>query len=115
MHFTPAETEKLLLAVAGMVARDRLARGIPLNYPEAVAFISAAILVFIFSLGFYITPALLGGGKTIMIAEYIALQITDTLNWGVGTMLASTLLITVFLILAVMARIVDLRHVFGIR
>ena len=40
MHFTPAETEKLLLAVAGMVARDRLARDIPLNYPEAVALIS---------------------------------------------------------------------------
>ncbi|MBM3600172.1 MAG: ABC transporter permease [Alphaproteobacteria bacterium] len=85
---------------------------LPLSLP---GIISASILVFIFSLGFYITPALLGGGKTIMIAEYIALQITDTLNWGVGTMLASTLLITVFLILAVMARIVDLRRVFGIR
>lgn len=44
MHFTPAETEKLLLAVAGMVARDRLARGIPLNYPEAVALISTWVL-----------------------------------------------------------------------
>lgn len=44
MHFTPAETEKLLLAVAGMVARDRLARGIPLNHPEAVALISTWVL-----------------------------------------------------------------------
>ena len=34
-------------------------------------------VVFIFALGFYITPALLGGGKTIMIAEYIAIQIID--------------------------------------
>jgi urease subunit gamma len=44
MHFTPAETEKLLLAVAGMVARDRLARGIHLNHPESVALISTWVL-----------------------------------------------------------------------
>ena len=83
---------------------------LPLSLP---GLISAGILVFIFSIGFYVTPALLGGGKTIMIAEYIALQITDTLNWGVGTMLATTLLLIVFLLLAALARLVDLRQVFG--
>ena len=36
MHFTPAETEKLLLSVAAMVARDRLERGVLLNHPETV-------------------------------------------------------------------------------
>ncbi|QEE62058.1 urease subunit gamma [Salinibacterium sp. dk2585] len=44
MNFTPAESEKLLLSVAGMVARDRLARGITLNYPEAVALLSTWVL-----------------------------------------------------------------------
>ncbi|GGO67206.1 MAG TPA: urease subunit gamma [Microbacterium sp.] len=44
MNFTPSETEKLLLSVAGMVARDRLARGIRLNYPEAVALLSTWVL-----------------------------------------------------------------------
>ena len=44
MHLSPADADKLLLSVAGMVARDRLARGVRLNYPEAVAYISAAIL-----------------------------------------------------------------------
>ena len=34
MHLTPADTEKLLLAVAGMVARDRLARGCPAELPR---------------------------------------------------------------------------------
>ena len=37
MHLSPADTEKLLMAVAGMVARDRLSRGVKLNHPEAVA------------------------------------------------------------------------------
>ncbi len=40
MHMSPADTDKLLLAVAGMVARDRLGRGVLLNYPESVALLS---------------------------------------------------------------------------
>jgi urease subunit gamma len=44
MHITPAESEKLLLAVAGMVARDRLARGVRLNYPETVALLSTWVI-----------------------------------------------------------------------
>jgi urease subunit gamma len=44
MHLTPGDSEKLLLAVAGMVARDRLARGVKLNYPETVALLSTWVL-----------------------------------------------------------------------
>ncbi|WP_244931111.1 urease subunit gamma [Nocardioides sp. W7] len=44
MHLTPSDTEKLLLAVAGMVARDRLARGVRLNYPEAVALLTTWVI-----------------------------------------------------------------------
>lgn len=44
MHLTPGDTEKLLLSVAGMVARDRLARGVKLNYPETVALLSTWVI-----------------------------------------------------------------------
>lgn len=44
MHLTPSDTEKLLLAVAGMVARDRLERGVLLNYPESVAVLSTWVV-----------------------------------------------------------------------
>lgn len=44
MHLTPADNEKLLLAVAGMVARDRLDRGVRLNYPETVALLSTWVI-----------------------------------------------------------------------
>jgi urease gamma subunit len=44
VHLTPADTEKLLLAVAGMVARDRLARGVKLNHPETVALLSTWVI-----------------------------------------------------------------------
>lgn len=40
MHLTPREKDKLLIAMAAMVARQRLDRGVKLNHPEAVALIS---------------------------------------------------------------------------
>ena len=44
MHLTPSDVEKLLLATAGMVALDRLARGVRLNYPESVALLSTWVI-----------------------------------------------------------------------
>jgi urease subunit gamma len=44
MELTPRERDKLLLFTAGLLAERRRARGVKLNYPEAVAFISAALL-----------------------------------------------------------------------
>ena len=44
MELTPRERDKLLIFTAGLVAERRRARGLRLNYPEAVAYISAAVL-----------------------------------------------------------------------
>jgi urease subunit gamma len=44
MNLAPSDTEKLLMAVAGMVARDRLARGVKLNWPESVALLSTWVI-----------------------------------------------------------------------
>ena len=44
MNLAPSESEKLLMAVAGMVARDRRARGLKLNYPESVALLSTWVI-----------------------------------------------------------------------
>ena len=44
MELTPREKDKLLLFTAALLAERRLARGLQLNYPEAVAYISAAIM-----------------------------------------------------------------------
>jgi len=83
---------------------------LPLSLPGVIG---AGLLVFIFSLGFFITPAILGGGKTIMVAEYINVQIHESLRWGVGTMIASTLVATIFALMFTLSRLVDLRSLFG--
>jgi urease subunit gamma len=44
MQLTPQEKDKLLIFTAGLLAERRKAKGLKLNYPEAIAYISAAIL-----------------------------------------------------------------------
>ena len=44
VHLTPSDQEKLLLSVAGIIARDRRERGVKLNYPESVALISCWVI-----------------------------------------------------------------------
>ena len=44
MNLTPREKDKLMIAVAALVARGRLARGVKLNYPESIALITDFIL-----------------------------------------------------------------------
>ncbi len=103
----------LIAAARGMGARPAVAFRrvfLPLSGPGIIA---ASILVFIFSLGFYVTPVLLGGGKMIMVTEYISSEIMNVGQWGEGTMLATAMVATVLLLLAALSRVVDLRQVFG--
>jgi urease subunit gamma len=44
MNLSPREKDKLMIYVAAMVARDRKARGLKLNYPESIAYITAEVL-----------------------------------------------------------------------
>src|SRR6266702_8009587 len=55
---------------------------------------SAGLLVLVASLGFFITPALVGGPRDVMIGQLIILQINELQNWQLGSALASILLIS---------------------
>jgi putative spermidine/putrescine transport system permease protein len=104
---------RLLAAARGLGAsRAQVFRQVflPLSMPGVIA---AGVLVFIFSLGFYITPAILGGGRTLMVAEWISLQILDLIRWGLGTMMATMLVLAILVTLLVFSRVVDLRRMFG--
>lgn len=83
---------------------------LPLSLPGVAA---ASVLIFVFSMGFFVTPALLGGGKTLMAAQYINILVTETVRWGTATMMATTLLIAIFALLGGLATMFDLRRLFG--
>jgi putative spermidine/putrescine transport system permease protein len=85
---------------------------LPLTLPGIAA---ASLLVFIVSLGFYVTPAILGGGRVLMIAEYVSVQVLVTLQWGVASMLATLLLAGIFGLLFVLSRFMKLSEAFGAR
>ncbi len=80
---------------------------LPQSIPGVVG---ASVIVFIVSLGFFITPALLGGGKTVMVAEYISLQVLQAARWGMPAALATVMLAAVALALYVMSRLIRLHR-----
>ena len=84
---------------------------VPLSMPGVT---SGFLVVFILSIGFYITPALLGGGNVQMISLQIAEQINELVNWGFGSALSVILVAVVVGIVLVFMRLFDV-EAFGLR
>src|SRR5918998_5331033 len=82
---------------------------LPLSLPGVAA---GCLLVFILALGFYITPALLGGQRDVMISMLIQQQVTQ-LNWGFGAALALVLLVMALAIYLLFTRLLGGERVFG--
>jgi putative spermidine/putrescine transport system permease protein/spermidine/putrescine transport system permease protein len=82
----------------------------PLSQPGLFA---GAVIVFILSLGSYVTPAVLGGGKVIMVANAVASDIELFFNWGAASAFGAVLLLLTVLLLYVASRVVRLDRVFG--
>ncbi len=65
-------------------------------FPQSIPGIGAgSILVFILSIGYYITPEIVGGTKGVFISNRIAYHISSSLNWGLGAALGAILLVVV--------------------
>jgi ABC-type spermidine/putrescine transport system permease subunit I len=77
---------------------------LPLSMPGVAA---GALLVFIVSLGFFITPALLGGPRQMMVSNLIEFSVRQVLNWPFAFALANTLLIGTLLLYAVYIRALE--------
>jgi putative spermidine/putrescine transport system permease protein len=91
-------------------ARAFLRVVVPLSLPGVLA---GSLLVFVLALGFYITPALLGGLRDQMISQLIVQQVQQRLDWGFGAAMSVLLMVITLVILLVASRAVRLRDVFG--
>ena len=76
---------------------------VPQTYPGIGA---GALLVFILSIGYYVTPALLGGADDQMLSYYIAQYTNVTVNWGMACALGAVLLVATLVLYAVYRRVV---------
>ncbi|MBZ9999120.1 MULTISPECIES: ABC transporter permease [unclassified Mesorhizobium] len=80
---------------------------LPLSLPGVYA---GAIIVFILALGFYITPALLGGPRSTMLSTLVQTQVLSLLQWGRGGAMGVVLLVTTFVLLALAAPVMRSSH-----
>ena len=86
---------------------------VPLSLPGVVA---GSLIVFVLCLGFYVTPAVLGGGKVILVSMQITAILEDQFNWGAASALGVVLLVLTFAALFLASRFLKLDEVmFGKR
>jgi putative spermidine/putrescine transport system permease protein len=79
--------------------------------PNTVAGIGAgAILVFILAIGYYITPALVGGQSGTLISNFIAFHMSSSLNWGLAAALGSILLVIVLVLYFLYDKLVGINN-----
>ena len=96
--------ERVLMAARGMGA-SRFRTFTQVFLPMTLSGVGgAALIVFVFALGFYITPALLGGGRSVMVAELIYLRIFQIPNWGLAAAMSVLLMCAVSALLWLMLR-----------
>ncbi|WP_419740335.1 ABC transporter permease [Ruegeria sp.] len=88
--------QKLLPAAATLGARPSIAFCyvfLPLAFPAIAA---GGLIVFILCLGFYVTPAVLGGGRVTMVSNQITAILENRFDWGAASALGVVLLLTTF-------------------
>jgi putative spermidine/putrescine transport system permease protein len=79
---------------------------LPLTAPGVAA---GCLLVFIMSLGYFITPALVGGASDQMVSYFISYYTTEAVNWGLAGALALVLLVATSLLYLVYAKVADMK------
>jgi putative spermidine/putrescine transport system permease protein len=91
-----------LMRAAGNLGANPWRAFLRVYLPQTFSGISAGfLLVFILSLGYYVTPALVGGPSDQMISYFIALYTNETLNWGLASALGCVLLVATAALYAV--------------
>jgi putative spermidine/putrescine transport system permease protein/spermidine/putrescine transport system permease protein len=85
---------------------------VPLSMPGLFA---GMIIVFVLSLGFYVTPALLGGGRVMMWSMQIERSIAVYADWGAASALGVVLLVATLGVLWVVTRLVGFDKIVGER
>lgn len=83
---------------------------VPMTMPGIVG---AAIITFIFSLGFFITPAILGGGRSVLVAEFIYVQTFQTVNWGLAGAISVVLMAAVAALIVLFLRLTRVEKLVG--
>ena len=99
------KVDRLQLRAAAMLGARPSAVFVHVYLPQVMPGVGAGVvLVFVTSIGYYITPALVGGGADQMVAYFVAFFTNTSVNWGMAAALGTLLLIATLLTLAALRR-----------
>ncbi|ESR23750.1 ABC transporter, membrane spanning protein [Lutibaculum baratangense AMV1] len=111
LHATLRTIDPAILRAAALCGANRWQAFrrvlVPLVMPGIMA---GGLMVFVMSLGYFVTPALLGGTSNMMLAQLIAQLVQSLLNWGLGGAAAFVLLVVTLAIYALQIRLLDTRR-----
>lgn len=114
LYNTLATIDRRLLGAASILgappARAFRRVYLPLSLPGVF---SGGVLVFILSLGFYITPVILGSPKNSMISQLIVQRVSEQLDWGAGGAMSLVLFVLTLLVVALSSRFVNVSKIYG--
>jgi len=96
--------QRVLLAARGLGARRMRVFWKVFLPMTSSGVLGAALIVFVFALGFFVTPAILGGGRSVMIAELVYLRMFQSMDWGLGAALSVTLVLFVAFLIGLVFR-----------
>lgn len=102
--------ESHMRAAQSLGANQRVAF-LKVYLPQTMSGIGAGLLlVFILALGYYITPALVGGSRDQMISYMITYHVNEVVNWGMASALGFILLLTTILLFAILSQAINFRQ-----
>ena len=85
-----------------------------LDFPLSIhGVISGSLIVFILSIGFFITPALMGGPADVMIAMLIERSVEITFDWAAAAVMSLLLLVATLVLYSIYYRLTDVRRMMG--
>lgn len=96
--------ERVLMAARGMGASRTMIFWRVFMPMTASGILGASLVVFVFALGFFVTPAILGGGRSVMVAELIYLRIFQSPDWGLAAAVSVILIACVAGFLGILLR-----------
>jgi putative spermidine/putrescine transport system permease protein len=112
MQKIPAELTMAGASLGGSPAHVFFRVFLPLSLPGIIA---GAVLVFVLTLGFYITPELLGGGRTFMVSMLVSRNVELYNEWGAASSISVVLLVCVFIIFWAASRVIPVERLMGMR
>jgi len=104
LHNIPPNLSRAAQSLGANAATEFFTVILPL---ARVGVVAGCVMTFVLSIGFFVTPALLGGPRTLMISTLINQQISSVLNWSFGGALGATLLAATVVIILVFNRAIS--------